>query len=119
MTRAQLEMAYASNTVRWAGDALELSDPEIGRVVGATGKTIQRWRGQRSTPHPAHRHALEKLNQFRHLLELAFRDRQAMLEWLQQPVPSLGGQTPLATMLAGDLDRVLQSLATMTSGAHV
>lgn len=116
-SRASLEMEYATATLAWARETLELTDPEIGRALGVDRKTVQRWREQQSAPSVTHRREMEKLHQLRHFLETGFRTPDASERWLHAPSPGLSGRTPLGVLGSGDLDTVLQLLGTLAAGA--
>ncbi len=116
--RARLAIEYAEDTIEWAQQALELSTGEIGQVVGATRRTVQRWREGRSAPSPRHRKHLEAINQLRYLLETGFRNADAAERWMHSPLPALKGRTPLFTITEGELDLVITILAGLASGAH-
>ena len=116
-TRALLETEYAETTLAWARDALELTDIELGMVLGADRKTVQRWRDRRSTPSVTHRRQIEKLNQLRYLWETSFRNAEAAQRWLHAPSPALRGRTPLFALAEGELDGIIQLLGTAAAGA--
>lgn len=116
-TRALLEMEFAEATLAWAREALGLTDLEIGHALGVDRKTVQRWREHRSAPSATHRRQMEKLTQFRHLLETEFRTPLAAQRWLHTPSPTLAGRTPLGVLGEGELDRLIQILGTLAVGA--
>ena len=118
MSRTLFATKFAGQTIGWAEEELELSREEIGQVVGANRKTIQRWVEGESTPSPEHRRFLERLNQLRFLLEHSFRSQTAMHRWLQSPAPGLKGRTPLFALTDGDIDSVLKLLGTLAAGGH-
>ena len=119
MTRAELEMEFAGETIGWAGRELELTDLEIGQTLGVDRKTVHRWRKHESAPAPEQRKRMEKLTQLKWFLENAFRAPELGKRWLHQPVPALKGRMPISLLIEGDIDSVLGVLATHTSGAHV
>jgi uncharacterized protein (DUF2384 family) len=118
MSRSDLALHFAASTVGWAEQELELTAGEIGRALGATRRTVQRWRERASVPSATHRQRLERLNQLRFLLETSFRDPGAAGQWMHTPVPALKGRTPLFAVTQGDLDAVIGVLAGLTAGAH-
>ncbi len=119
MTRAELEMTYAKETVDWIQEAFELTIREVGGALGTSSKTVQRWRTQRTAPRPEHRRELEKLNQLRHFIETSFRNSDAAQRWMHRPSPALRGKSPMAVLTHGDIDAVLKVLGTLAGGAHV
>ena len=118
MARSRLAMEYAESTIEWAQETLELSTGEIGQVVGANRRTVQRWREGRSAPSPQHRKHLEAINQLRYLLETGFRSADVAERWMHTPLPALKGRTPLFTITEGEMDLVIKTLAGLASGAH-
>jgi uncharacterized protein (DUF2384 family) len=119
MARAQLERKLAGDAVAWAEQELELSDPEIGQALGVDRKTVYRWRQRESAPRPEQRKRMEKLLQFRWLLEHSFRTPSIGKQWLHRPITALRGRTPFSALADGDLDTVIGLLATLSAGAHV
>jgi uncharacterized protein (DUF2384 family) len=119
MTRAELEMDFASAALDWVERELELTDPEIGQALGVDRKTVSRWRKRESAPAPEQRKRMEKLTQLKWFLENAFRTPEIGKRWLHQAVPALKGRTPISLLTEGNIDGVLGVLATHTSGAHV
>jgi uncharacterized protein (DUF2384 family) len=117
MARADLAIAYASNTVAWAKDDLELTLQEVAQTVGADRKTVARWLERESVPSPEHRRQLERLNQLKHLLGASFRSVDAIQAWMQRPAPGLKGQTPWFVLTEGGLEDVLKLLGSVAAGA--
>lgn len=118
MSRTRFATAFAEKTIEWAEEELELTREEIGQVVGANRKTIQRWVEGDSVPSPEHRRYLERLNQLRYLLETSFRSMEAGQRWLQTPAAGLRGRTPFFVLTEGDIDSVIKLLGTLAAGAH-
>ena len=119
MNRAQLEQEFAGAALSWATEELEWSEPEISQALGVDRKTLHRWRTRESVPAPEQRKRVEKLSQLKWLLENAFRTPEIGKRWLYRSVPGLAGKTPIAALLAGDIDSVIAVLATHVSGAYV
>lgn len=118
MPRSRLAMEFAENTIEWAQETLELSTGEIGLVVGANRRTVQRWREGVSAPSPEHRKHLEAINQLRYLIETGFRNAEVAERWMHTPLPDLKGWTPLFAITEGEMDLVINTLAGLASGAH-
>ena len=66
-----------------------------------------------------HQERVEKLQQLRYLLESAFQDERAMLEWLHSPVPAFRGRSPLSLLKEGQLDELIEAVATLDAGSVV
>jgi DNA-binding XRE family transcriptional regulator len=115
--RAGLEIEFAYEMIGWARQELELTQPELGQIVGADRKTIQRWSKRGSAPLAEHRRQLERLSQLRYLLGTVFRTPEVCRRWLHSPLPALKGRTPISVLIDGDLDGVLRILGTLASGA--
>jgi uncharacterized protein (DUF2384 family) len=106
-------------TIEWASEDLGLSYDQIGSAVGADRRTIHRWRAAESRPSRTHQERVEKLQQLRYLLESAFRDERAVLEWLHSPVPAFRGRSPLSLLREGQLDELIEAVATLDAGSVV
>lgn len=117
MTRAQFATEFAVKTVEAVEEELEFSKEEIGSAVGADRKTVQRWANGATTPSSEHRRYLELLNQLRFLLKESFRNADARQRWLHSPAPAFGGRTPHFAVTSGELQIVVNALATLSSGA--
>ncbi len=113
---AQLEMEVAENTVRWAHDYLQLNYAQIGQVVGADGRTVRRWASRSNPPSGRHQEHLEKLRELRHLLTVCFSNEEGALRWMHTPVPMLRGRRPISYVLNGELDPVIEALASLEAG---
>lgn len=119
MKRAELELEFVGAALGWAAKELEWSEPEISQALGVDRKTLHRWRTRASVPAPEQRKRVEKLSQLKWLLDNAFRTPLVGKRWLYRSVPGLGGKTPSAALLAGEIDSVIAVLATHVSGAYV
>ena len=118
-TRAVFATQYASKSVAWMRDTLELSNREIGEALGTSSRTVIRWYNRESCPSPSYRNHLEDFAVLRQLLSEAFRTREALHQWLGEPVPALKGRTPLSMILDGNVDSVIELLGTLLAGAFV
>ncbi len=110
----------AETVIEWAHDALGLTYDEIGGVLGATGRTVTRWRDRRHVPQREKEARIERLDELRFWLETVFSgDTEAADGWLRNRLLELRGKTPLFLVKRGDLDRVIELLATYEAGAFV
>jgi uncharacterized protein (DUF2384 family) len=114
----KLEMTPAQALKRLEGD-LGLSRGELAAALGATPRTLERWRA--GTTHPqrdARRRLATLLNLDEHLRD-TFTDREAAREWLRAPNPYLGGLTPADALRAWRADRVEATLEALDSSVFV
>lgn len=114
----EFETRTASTTVRRAYERLDLNWTEIGESVGATGKTVVRWRDREHAPSREHRRQLEKLQELLYLVDELFDTPAEAREWFYSPVPMLRGRTPVSLLVDGEIDQVLSVLAGLESGAY-
>lgn len=112
------ELKATEATVEWAHDSLGLSYGEISELLGATRRTVSRWRSREFAPSPRHREGIEKLRVLRHLLESVFEDEETAAAWLYGSVPMLEGRSPIGLLRRGDMDPVIETLAGLESGAY-
>jgi len=110
----------AESVIAWAHDTLGLTYEEIGGTIGATGRTVLRWRDRRHAPQRRNEAQIEKLDELRFWLETVFaEDREAADAWLRTRLLELRGKTPLVMVKRSDLDAVIEMLATYEVGAFV
>ena len=114
----KLEMTPAQALERLEGD-LGLTRGELAAALGATPRTLERWRAAATHPQrDARRRLAALLNLDEHLRD-TFTDREAAREWLRAPNPYLGGLTPSDALRAGRADRVEAALEALDSGVFV
>ena len=113
----EFETRTASTTVRRAYEQLDLNWTEIGGSVGATRKTVVRWRDREHAPSREHRRQLGKLQELLYLVDVLFDGPEEAREWLYSPVPMLRGRTPVSLLVEGEIDQVVSVLAGLESGA--
>lgn len=120
MSVAHLEKTFVRNTLSAAHQELGLSDSEIGAVVGAHRRTIQRWKNDaEAIPSPEHREQMEQITELMYLLRSTFKTTDAAQEWLHSPVPMLRGRTPISLLRKGEAGQVIGILAGLSSGAFI
>lgn len=71
---------------------------------------------QESGSSMTYRRLIAKLDTLRHLLERMYRTPEARERWLQAPLSSLSGRSPLAALTDGDTDAVLKILDVRSGG---
>ena len=86
-------------------ERVQLSEHDVAAATGADEKTVRGWLERRSAPagQPAMR--LSELIAACERLEVSTKP-EAIPEWLNRPVPTLEGRTPLETIAAGGYERV-------------
>lgn len=119
MAPFDLEAAAASETVAWAHDDLSLGYREIGVALEANERTVRRWAGREIAPRGHHREKLESLRELRHLLRTVFPHEAERRGWLHASVPAFRGRTPISLIRAGRVEKVVEVLATIESGAYL
>lgn len=107
------------HTIDWASEELGMSYAQVGKAVGANRRTVYRWRNAETTPSPPHQERLEKLQQLEFLLSSVFADSAAAQEWLRTPIGALQGLPPSARLREGQVDDLIQILATFHAGAFI
>ena len=114
----KLEITPAQAVERLEGD-LGLTRGELAAALGATPRTLERWRTGATHPQrDARRRLAALLNLDEHLRD-TFTDWEAAREWLRAPSPYLGGLTPADALRAGRADRVEAALEALDSGVFV
>jgi transcriptional regulator with XRE-family HTH domain len=118
MSVAQIRKEVAHSTVRDARELLGLTDSEIGTVIGASRRTVQRWWKQEGVPAPEHQRLMERVREAVFLSRQVFRDAAATQRWFHSPSERLRGRTPASVVQEGRIDEVIGVLAGMASGSH-
>ena len=119
MTPIELERAAASEVVAWAHDDLDLGYLEIGLAVDADERTVRRWEDRQVSPRGYHRAKLEEFRELRHLLGAVFESEEEAGRWLHSSIPAFRGRTPISLIRRGQVETVIEALATMESGAYL
>lgn len=118
MSVAEIRKDVAYSTVRDARELLGLTDSEIGAVVGASRRTVQRWWKREGVPAPEHQRLMEQVREAIFLSRQVFGDAGATQRWFHSPSERLRGRTPASTVQAGRIEEVIGVLAGMASGSH-
>ena len=118
--RAQAEMRQVRRAVGWAASTLEFSDAEVGGALGASPRSIARWRVELHRPTARHVLAAQRLLELALALDTVFeKDLQRLHYWLHEPLPALGRRTPLRAIADGKVDEVHTILANVDTGVFV
>jgi hypothetical protein len=118
--RKKAESNLVRKAVRYASDTLEFTDQEVGSALGASARSVARWRSANTTPAPRAVVAAERLLELSQALQEVFGDDvEALQAWLHERVPALGRRTPLRAIVDGDIDDVLTVVANTDGGVFV
>lgn len=98
---------------------LGLSMGELAGALGASARTVERWRTGQTYPQHEARERLAELVALEGHLGETFVDPEAARGWLRSASPYLGGLTPFEALLAGRADRVRAALEALDSGVFV
>jgi DNA-binding transcriptional regulator YiaG len=98
---------------------LGLGGGELAGALGASVRTVERWRTGQTYPQHESRERLADLVAVEHRLGETFANPEAGRAWLHSSNPYLGGLTPLEALLAGRSDRVEAALEALDSGVFV
>jgi transcriptional regulator with XRE-family HTH domain len=98
---------------------LGLSRGELASALGASARTVERWRTGHTYPQHEARERLADLLALEDRLGETFVDPEAARGWLRSGSPYLGGLTPLEALLAGRADRAGAALEALDSGVFV
>ncbi len=91
---------------------------DLAAVIGVDQSTLYRWRHGESVPRPLAVSRLAQLDELVQMLQRLFAGPDLARTWLKTATPEmLGGDTPLDTMRAGRIDRVLTLLHFLARGA--
>jgi len=116
--RSKLEMT-PGHAVETVEGGLGLGRGELAGALGASARTVERWRsGQTYPQHEARERLAELVAVEAHLVE-TFDDPESRRAWLRSGNPYLGGLTPLEVVRAGRADRVEAALEALDSGMFV
>lgn len=66
--------------------------------------------GEEGTPSIDQRRRIAKLDTLRHSIERRFRTPAARERWLQAPLSTLAGRSPIDAIVDGDIDTVIKIL---------
>lgn len=111
-------MAMLAERLEEAFDKSKLEPGEVGRVVGASSRTVSRWLKDQAQPRSQARERLLEL--------LAVVDRlagtlrpEAAHDWLFSPNPSLDHRKPADLLKEGSYREVLGAVDALGEGAFV
>ena len=116
-------MVTLEQTPRQALELLEhdlgVTAADIAAALGASPRTIERWRTDATYPQRAARERLADLLDLDRRLLKTFRDGAAARSWMQAENRVLGGFSPVAALRIGRVDRVEAALDALDAGIFV
>ena len=92
---------------------------DLAHAMGASLRTIERWRNGVAYPQTEARQRLATLFLLRNHLLDTFAGRDAVHQWLRAENRYLGGLAPIDALRAGRADRVEAALEALDSGVFV
>jgi hypothetical protein len=110
----------AADAIVWAHDFLGFTWEQVGHMLGASDRTVQRWRDYEVAPSREHEERIDALDELRFWVDTVFeRDSEAAHDWLNTRLLDLKGKTPLHEIKAGRIERISEILATFHTGAFI
>jgi len=126
--RERAESPFIDEVIKWAHEDLGLDYSDIADALGVDVSTLTRWRNHETEPSKSNYRKLIQLQQMRSMLERIFPDQDAHREWLHEPIEDdlpeseLGptkGLPPYALLVEGQLDPLVEDLASIDSGTYL
>lgn len=105
-------------TITYLQRCLGISDHELAAIVGATPRSVARWRDDAALPQRAARRRIGDLVGLCERLLSTF-EADDVQGWLRGENRALGGLRPIEAVRAGRLDRVHDALEVIDSGIFV
>lgn len=99
--------------------ALQITEAELGQVVGAAPRTVQRWRANETYPQHESRRRLDELAALVRRLDEGFKSPRGAAVWLRSESGYFGGLKPIDALLRGRIDAVDAALEALDSGVFV
>lgn len=111
-------MAMLAERLQEAFGKSSLEPSEVGRVVGASGRTVSRWLNDQAEPRRDARERLLELIAVVDRLSKTLRP-QAAHDWLFTPNPALDHQKPADLLKEGEYREVLGAVDALGEGVFV
>lgn len=92
-----------------------LDPPDVARVVGASPRSVARWRRSQTAPRRAYEERLLELKAVADLLRRTLREEPGRL-WLRSPNPDMEYEKPLDLLERGEYRRVIAAVLAMAEG---
>lgn len=93
-----------------------LSEDELAGAMGASHRTVQRWRAGTAYPQQLARQRLAELLRLQRRVQETFEGPDAVRRWFHSQSRYLGGITPAEAVRVGRLDRAEAALEALDSG---
>ena len=100
-------------------DYLQLTEGELAQAVGASPRSVARWRVDQSYPQHEARRRLDSLDALVRRLDESFTSPEGAVLWLRSESGYFGGLRPLDALLRGRIDAVDAALEALDSGLFV
>lgn len=94
---------------------LHLTQEQVGKIVGASSRTISRWSAGETAPQTDARSRLLELAYVGEAVSEVLKPEDANL-WIFSPNKLLGGDTPAERIQAGDYKSVLALIEALAEG---
>jgi hypothetical protein len=99
-------------------DAFDLSNEEVGYLVGTSARSVSRWSSGEVTPHRPTQYRLLELAFVAEAIGKVLRPEYARV-WLYQPNPYLDGDTPAQRISSGEFRSVLGLIKALDDGVFM
>jgi len=111
----------ALETLDWYHADFGFTWDEVADAIGASVRTLQRWREHESAPSRDKVQGIERLDELRFWIGQVFsapdygtREAQG---WMHTRLEELKGKTPFEVVQSGEVERIIEMLATVQTGA--
>lgn len=98
--------------------ALDLSNEEVGRLVGISARSVSRWSSGDVTPHRKTQYRLLELAYVAEAIARVLKPDEARV-WLFSPNPYLDGDSPADRIAKGEFRSVLALIDAMDDGVFL
>jgi hypothetical protein len=98
---------------------LQLTDGELAQAVGASPRSVARWRADQTYPQHEARRRLDALDALVRRLDESFKSPEGAALWLRAESGYFGGLRPLDALLRGRIDAVDAALEALDAGVFV
>ncbi len=110
--------AAIASKVRYLSDLLQLSQDEVGSIVGSSARTVARWSAGDAEPQRQARERLLQLVFVGEQVSKVLKPEHANL-WIFSPNGMLGADTPAERIRKGDFRSVLALIEALADGVVV
>lgn len=107
------------NVLTWFKERFRLSNEDLGNAIGVERETVSSWLNRHTTPQKSNYRTIIDLKKIKQYAESIFEDTRTIETWFEEPSDYFELNTPLEVLLEGDVERVLDVLATFHQGGYV